>query len=234
MSGRHSRGGAIEAGAAGSWRGDPLPRGRHKLTAETVRTSQRDRLIRAMLESVSERGFAETTVGHVVSTARASRNSFYEQFTDKTDCFIAVCDRTAEALLGDMQQFASGDNWLAALRGGLSAYLRFWAERPNFSVAYLVELPTAGRHAIEQRERHYRAFEALFGAIAARARLEQPELPPLSARTPQMIVLATTELLAGEVRAGRIDRLPELYGELLPFMVRLLADDATALGVLRG
>jgi hypothetical protein len=41
-------------------------------------------------------------------------------------------------------------------------------------------------------------------------------------------VLATTELLAGEVRAGRVHRLMELEGELLAYMTRLLADDATA------
>jgi hypothetical protein len=119
-------------------------------------------------------------------------------------------------------------DWLTALRHGLRAYLRFWAERPNFSIAYLVELPTAGRAAIEQRERHYESFEAMFSGLAARARAEQPELPALRARGPRMIVLATTELVAGEVRAGRMDRLPELEDELLAFMVQMLADEATA------
>jgi hypothetical protein len=41
-------------------------------------------------------------------------------------------------------------------------------------------------------------------------------------------VLATTELIADEVRAGRLQRVGELEGELLEFIVRLLADDATA------
>jgi AcrR family transcriptional regulator len=181
-----------------------------------------------MLECVAEQGFGPTTVGDVVTAARASRNSFYEQFADKTDCFLAVCDWTAGELLRDMQLFAAEGDWLAALRNGLGAYLRFWSKRPNFSVAYLIELPTAGPRAIEQRERHYESFEAMFAALAARGRGEQPELPPLAPRTPRLIVLATTELVAGEVRAGRTGELEALEEELLMFMLRLLADDTTA------
>lgn len=229
MTGGRSRGPALPTAGGRGWRGEPLPRGRHKLPPEVVRASQRERLVRSMLACVSERGFADTTVGDVVAAARASRNSFYEQFADKTDCFLAVCDQSATELLDEMQRFASEPDWLTALRGGLAAYLRFWAERPNFSVAYLLELPTAGRRAIEQRERHYQSFEAMFAALGARARAEQPELPPLPARTPRLIVLATTELVAGEVRAGRAARLAKLEKELLAFMLRMLADDATGL-----
>jgi AcrR family transcriptional regulator len=210
------------------WRGEPLPRGRHKLSAEVVRASQRERLLRATLECVSDRGFAQTTVSDIVSAARASRNSFYEQFENKTECFLTVCDRTAEELLGSLQRFVAEPDWLVALRRGLDAYLRFWSDRPNFSDAYLIELPMAGPEAIEQRERHYASFEAMFAALGARARAEQPGLPDLAPRTPRLIVLATTELIAGEVRAGRLERLTELEGELLEFIVRLLADDATA------
>jgi AcrR family transcriptional regulator len=199
-----------------------------------VRASQRDRLVRAMLECVSERGFAQTTVGDVVSAARASRNSFYEQFADKTDCFLAVCDWAAGDLLSEMERFAAERDWLTALRRGLAAYLRFWADRSNFSVAYLVELSTAGRPAMEQRDRHYRSFEEMFAALGARARAEQSELASLSALIPRLIVLATTELVAGEVRAGRLDRLVALEEELFAFMVRMLANDTTAERARRG
>jgi AcrR family transcriptional regulator len=210
------------------WRGEPLPRGRHKLSAETVRTSQRERLLRAMLECVSERGFAETKITDIVSAARASRNSFYEQFSDKTECFLTACDQVADELLAGMQRFVAEAGWLTALERGIDAYLRYWSDRANFSAAYLIELPMAGPRAIEQRERHYAPFEAMFAALGARARAEQPELPRLARRAPRLIVLATTELIAGEARAGRLGQLLELQPELLDFMVRLLADDATA------
>src|SRR2546428_6728494 len=81
------------------WRGEPLPRGRHKLAPDDVRASQRERLVRAMLETVAERGYEGTTVPDVVARARVSRNAFYEHFDDKTDCFIAACDEAAPDML---------------------------------------------------------------------------------------------------------------------------------------
>ena len=226
--GANNSGGAIAPG----WRGKPLPRGRHNLSREAVRASQRERLVRAMLECVSARGFAQTTITDVVSGARASRNSFYTHFADKTECFLVVCDRAAEQLLARVE-FTAEPNWLRALRRGVDSYLRFWVESPHFSAAYLVELPMAGVEAIDQRERHYARFELMFALLGARARVEQPELPALDERTPRLIVLATTELVAGEVRAGRLDRLMELERPLLEFMVRMLADDQTARDAVR-
>jgi hypothetical protein len=41
-------------------------------------------------------------------------------------------------------------------------------------------------------------------------------------------VAGMTELVASEVAAGRIDRLPQLEDELVHLTIKLLADDATA------
>jgi AcrR family transcriptional regulator len=211
-----------------TWRGEPLPRGRHSLSAETVRDSQRARLLRAMVELVGERGYAATTVPAVVAAARVSRNAFYEHFADKTDCFIAVCDESASELLDGLLGFASAETWFDAVRDGMGFYLRHWQERPAFSRAYFVELPSAGGRALDQRERQYARFRAMFDALGARARAETPGLPPLSSVVPRAIVVAITELIAEEVRAGRTGQLEELHDDLLHLIVRLLATDAVA------
>lgn len=214
---------------AAAWRGRPLPRGRHKLAADTVRSSQRERLLRAMIECVAERGFESTTVPMVVSTARVSGNAFYEFFADKTDCFLAACDDVARELLSELEAMTVEADWIAAMRKGAGIYLRWWQQRPAFARAYLLSIPAAGARAVEQRERTYRLFREMFSDLARRARTEQPELPPLSPITPRVLVLAITELVAEEVRAGRTEHLPELQEPLTGLAIRLLADDATAL-----
>lgn len=210
------------------WRGEPLPRGRHKLAAEVVRASQRERLIRAMLETVAERGYEATTVPEVVSRARVSRNSFYEFFADKTDCFLAACDEEAADLLRVVVASREEPSWLATMRRGTGAYLRWWAERPAFSRAYFAGLPAAGERAIAQREPAYALFRQLFGETGRRARIEQPSLPPLDPLVPRILVLAITELVAEEVRAGRTERLSELEDDVVFIAAKLLADDDTA------
>jgi AcrR family transcriptional regulator len=214
--------------AASDWRGEPLPRGRHKLDAQTVRSSQRERLIRAMLETVARRGWEAMTVPEVVATARVARNSFYEFFSDKADCFLAACDEEATDLLRAVQAFIDEPDWLENMRLAVRAYLRWWAQRPQFARAYLIGLPAAGERAIEQRERTYELFAENFAQAGRRARAEQPSLPPLPAVVPMVLVRAITEMVAAEVRAGRTDRLGDLEDDLIFIAVKLLADDATA------
>jgi AcrR family transcriptional regulator len=207
-------------------RGDepqPLPRGRHKLSRADVRDSQRRRLIAAMLDLVAERGYPATTVGDVVAAARCSRNAFYELFEDKEACYIAAADETGadmlEALVSGAQQ---ADSWLDALRSGTHSYLRWWVDNPGYAAAYLVDLPAAGRGALEQRDRVYADFAAMFAGLAARARAEQPLLPPLPPLAPRLLVTAITELIAQEVREGRTAHLLELEDELVRFVVKTL------------
>jgi len=181
-----------------------------------------------MLECVGRDGYEATTVPDVVATARVSRNAFYEFFQDKADCFIAVCDQTSEELLGELLELAGEPDWIQAMGEGARRYLRWWEERPTISSAYLLSLPTVGERALRQRERHYAAFRAMFADLGRRARVEQPDLGPLSDLIPRVLVVAITELVAEEVRAGRTSKLTDLSDEIALLAIRLLADDATA------
>jgi hypothetical protein len=68
----------------------------------------------------------------------------------------------------------------------------------------------------------------MFTELGQRARAEQPELPALSPLVVRVLVLAITEVVAEEVRAGRTAQLEELVDELARLSIKLLADDATA------
>ena len=113
------------------WRGEPLPRGRHSLSAEEVRASQRERLLASMLQCVGEEGYAATTVPKVVATARVSRNGFYALFEDKVDCFLALCDEMAADFLKELYAFGAEPDWRVALDEGMRVYLRFWQAAPR-------------------------------------------------------------------------------------------------------
>jgi AcrR family transcriptional regulator len=180
-----------------------------------------------MLECVGRDGYEATTVPQVVATARVSRNAFYEFFEDKADCFIAVCDQTGEELLAELLELVAEPDWIQATREGARRYLLWWQQRPTISGAYLISLPTVGERALRQRERHYVAFRAMFADLGRRARAEQPELAPLGELVPRVLVVAITELVAEEVRAGRVSRLTDLAEDIALLAIRLLADDAT-------
>lgn len=205
------------------WRGTPLPPGRHKIPPSEVRASQRERLLRAMLEEVAAHGYAATTVPNVVAAARVSRNAFYALFDDKLDCFLALCDEEAVGLFEAVSAAGAEPDWREAVRNGMEAYLRWWQERPAFSRAYFTEMPAAGPKAVAQRERQSDPYRQVFAALGARARAEEPDLPPMPTLAARLAVVGVTELVAEEVRAGRTDRLSGLRDELADAVIALFA-----------
>src|SRR5213082_896317 len=86
-----------------------LPRGRHGLSRADVARSQRERMLRAMAEAVSELGYATTPVAEVLRRAGVSRETFYEHFRNKQECFLAAYDASARMLRGAVTDaFRSG------------------------------------------------------------------------------------------------------------------------------
>jgi AcrR family transcriptional regulator len=213
----------VKAESQQGWQGAPLPRGRHKLSADTVRASQRSRVLRAMVECVGEEGWADTTVPDVVARARVSRNSFYEHFEDKTACFLAALDEAAQEILDAMFALASEPDWITMLRHGMREYLTTWRERPALCRAYFVELPFVGPRGLVQREHNFGQFELMFRVLAERAREEQPSLPPLSPLVPRLVVVGVTDIVGTAVRAGELASLVDREDELVDLIVRLLA-----------
>ena len=195
---------------------EPLPRGHHGLSPEAVRSSQRERLLNAMLASVAEHGYSATTVPRVVADARVSRNAFYDLFADKEDCFIALCDEEASDLIAVARAVDPASEWEDAVRAGVRRYLRWWQDRPEFTRAYFVELPTAGARAMEQRDRAYESFRRLFRDVGAWAGSQPSEV------TVRLLVVSITELIAEEVRHGRGDRLTDLADELADYVIGVL------------
>lgn len=215
------------------WSGDPLPRGRHKLPPETVRASQRERLLRAMAELTAEQGYDATTVPQVIARARVSSNTFYKFFDDKTDCFIALCEQLGEELFANLTEpFEAGikrpEDALDALKAGIRTYLRWWPDRPALAHAYFVELPAAGPRAVDERERQFRRFEGILRETGVRARGLDPELPPLRDIEVTAAQIVARELVAGQVRAGKVAKLEQLEDDLYYLLLKLLVGEEAA------
>ncbi|HEY8581770.1 MAG TPA: TetR/AcrR family transcriptional regulator, partial [Capillimicrobium sp.] len=185
------------------WSGDPLPRGRHKLPREAVQASQRERLLRAMAETVGERGFEATSVAQVVAAARVSTNTFYRFFADKTDCFIALSEQEGEQLLAALEaqrrDAEDAADALGALDAGLDVFLGWWEGRPAVARAYFAELPSAGPRAMVERDRQIERFGALLRDTAQRARRVLPDLPPIRDVDVRAASVMANELVAAQV-----------------------------------
>ena len=129
-----------------------IPAGRHTLEPGEVSARQRERLLRAMGQCVSERGYVETTIADVVRVARTSRTVFYRHFADKETCFLETYGQMTRARIGASLSAAGAvESWREKLAAGIGAYFRWMADHPEVAVTTVVEVHRAGRRALEAR-----------------------------------------------------------------------------------
>lgn len=195
---------------------DQLPRGRHGLTPEEVRASQRDRMLRAMAEAVAERGYVHTTVADVIRGAGVSRETFYQHFEDKEEAFLGTLDACATSLRERLGAAAgSGGAPIARLERALVAYLDAMGEEPTLARVCLVDAFAAGPVALKQRTEMLDGFVALtvalFGARTRHARFAC-----------EAWVGAVSSMITMRVALGEFGEIPKLRAPLTELAIELL------------
>jgi AcrR family transcriptional regulator len=201
-----------------------LPRGRHAAPRDVVRQTQRARMLDAMVQSVAEKGYARVAVADVVERAGVSRKTFYEQFANKEECFLAAYDDGVDRLLAaiDAALATLAPDWLAAARRAVEVYLDAMAASPAFARAFLIEALGAGPVALARRRAVQDRFAAQLEAVHRRARADIPEIPEVPPHTFQAVVGAVNELVTAHVLERGADTLPELTDAILDVHLALL------------
>lgn len=162
---------------------DRLPSGRHRLSREAVKESQRGRLLFAIAQVVAERGYAAATVADIVDRASVSRSTFYEQFLDKESCFIAAFDYGVDFVLRRMEEardeVGADAGWRDHVRADFATYLTVLAREPAFAHALHVEILAAGPVALAHRAEILSVFSERTRSLHVAARGDDPSLPDL-------------------------------------------------------
>jgi AcrR family transcriptional regulator len=193
-----------------------LPRGRHHLSRDDVVGAQRARILQALAETMSERGYVGTPVAAILERAGVSRETFYQQFSSKPDCFIAALEDTI-ARLGRTLSAAldPGGAPLATFDRLLAAYLNALADDPATARLFLIETYAAGldvmRRRLELQTQFVDGIADVFGVADAAGRFA------CEALVGAVISMVTSRFVANDV--ARLDALRaplvELAGRLL-------------------
>jgi AcrR family transcriptional regulator len=194
---------------------EPLPRGRHSLSREEVVGSQRERLQRAMAEAMAEKGYALTSVADILRRARVSRETFYELYSSKEDCFMSVFDSAYEAIGAAMagSGTASEDASEPPLARVLDEYLGAIAADPVTARVFLIEVYAAGPAAIERRTALQRG---LVDILAAALGADERDRFVVEAGIAAIVALVTARLAVGDVEG-----IPALRDPILGLLERL-------------
>lgn len=193
-----------------------FPAGVRTLPGDLVKAIQRERLLAAITGTVTEVGYNTLTVQNVLTRAGISRPTFYEQFEDKEDCFLAAFDAAAarmreriEAAVAD-----SGRSWRGQLRSGIAELLRYIADEPQEARLVIVEARASSPAGLQRRDD---LLDHFAGCIDALVREDLDEPP--SAIAAAGVVGGIESVVYARLQKGKTDELDALLPSLMYFAV---------------
>lgn len=107
-----------------------------------------------MAATVAEHGFAAASVSAVCARAGVSRQTFYECFGDREQCFRAILDDGyAESREIIIRSFETAGSWREGFRDALASMLFLFESNPELARVWVLDSLAAGPWALEHRER---------------------------------------------------------------------------------
>jgi AcrR family transcriptional regulator len=176
--------------------------------------SQRERLLEAMTYVASSEGYAQMSVGHLTSRAGVSRQTFYELFADKEDCFLAAYQAASNEVLAKMRGALATGDWWETPATAMRLLVSEIQSDPQKAWLFFVEGMAGGSRVRRQRNDVLRAFERLTEEFLDRAPSDGMTLdvPPLA------LVGAIRMITFQHLTGNSVDLLPAVVGELVSWM----------------
>jgi AcrR family transcriptional regulator len=171
-------------------------------------SSQRRRIIEAMILSCAEKTFAATTISDIVGRARISRTTFYKRFADKRACFDATVDFCLDELREAARDAHSpADPPPEAVRQATAAILDAMAANPALAQLLTGDAVSVNPAVVERYRRLLiPAVEGLWDR-AGEAKTRHID-PRLAFGRAQLLVF-------NQIASGRSDELPALLPDLV-------------------
>lgn len=175
--------------------------------------TQRERLLAGMLAVANRDGYANANVSAVIAHAGVSRPTFYEYFTDRDDCFLAVHRDIAGRLLEQIQDALEQAPPEQAPQAAMRRLLQRAEAQPEQAQFLANDTMAGGPHALDERDRTIARIERLIESARAGTPAETPS-PDLPTRS---VIGATHMLLSRRLRRGERDH-TQLADELTRWM----------------
>lgn len=190
------------------------------MSREEVRAHQRDRIFGALETVMAPKGYAETSVADIIRAAGVSRQTFYELFSSKQDCFLASYSNRQGAVIEEMVGKPAGTSPIERLSLLLEAYLAVMAKDPDLSRLYLIGVYTAGPQAIAKRLELQQAFVDVVAGVLEVGTAQDRFVC-------QALVAATSTLVTNALLEANPQAVRDLHQPLIEFARKLLGSSAS-------
>lgn len=175
----------------------------HASPLSTITLEHRSRLLQGMAQAVAVKGYAETTIADVVREASVSRRTFYEHFSGKAECLVALYEAASRNALRVLREAIDPSHgWEQQVEHAIGAYLQCMASNPVLMRTLFVEILALGPEGLEARRRVNREIADYMLAV-----VDAPQVTPQLAMA---VVGGIHELVLQAIEDGKVDELPEL------------------------
>jgi AcrR family transcriptional regulator len=200
----------------------PLPTGTHGLDPELVKRDQRERLQKAMIELIAEKGYPAVRIVDLAKLAHVSQPTFYSLFSDKEDLFLSAYDAVAgRAGRSVIKAYAVDKPHDQRLVAAMRAWVELAAAEAEATSLLVLGAFGAGAKALERRrlvldklERRIHVGRAPFAHDGATHAGSADPTAWAGDLTIKAILGGIREVTATRLRAGRASELPRLADEL--------------------
>jgi AcrR family transcriptional regulator len=181
------------------------------------RPSQRERLIRAMIELCAVSGYQSISVAQVSSQAKVSSATFYEQFANKEACLVAAYELATSSVLdgiGRMREKRprTDEEWGRLATAALESPLQAVKSDPEAGRLMFVEALAAGILLRAERQRVVEEFEGYSQEL-----LDSPPNATIDL-APVAIIGALRSICGRLLRTHAADELPALAPDLVAWV----------------
>jgi AcrR family transcriptional regulator len=194
--------------------------------AEGAPSEHYTRLLQGMAHAVAAKGYADTTIADIVREAAVSRRTFYEHFSTKTECLIALYETASRlGLQAVSEAFDPAQPWHTQVEQAMTAYMDYLAQDPVLLRTLFVEILGLGLPGLAARRR-VNAEIANFIQVAINSS-ESGEVPAahLSSQMAMTVVGGINELVLQAIEQDRVGDLRELVAPATR-LVRAVAADS--------
>jgi AcrR family transcriptional regulator len=170
----------------------------------------RRRLLEGMARAVAAKGYGDTTIADIVREASVSRRTFYQHFSTKAECLIALYEAASRNVLKVLRDSIDRQHeWQTQIERALAAYLGSMAQNPVLMRTLYIEILGLGPEGLAARRRVNVAI-AEFMLDVVNGSGGQPQATPLSASMAMAVVGGINELILQFIEQDRVAQLLEL------------------------
>jgi AcrR family transcriptional regulator len=199
------------------------------LSRDQVTGIQRARLLTAAFEAVGELGYPPTTVAQIIRRAGVSRKTFYDIFSDREDCLLALLEDTiADAAIVATRAYRGARHWRAGIRSALGGLLVLMDREPALARLWLVDALEGGDPVLQRRAQAVARLASLIGE--GRSATSSAGEPPDAVA--EGVVGGVLEVLHGRLLRSSEAPLTELLGPLMYMIVLPYLGERVARGEL--